>query len=93
VGGHTFECARPLPFINYFCKKVSMKNLAQSIPARIRSAIYLVLGTVVAVETTLDAFDYGLVDAKPLAAFIAVATILGFGVAFGNVGSGDGEGA
>lgn len=62
-----------------------MKNLAQSIPARVRTWIYVVLGTAFTVESTLDAFDYGVIAAKPQGAAIAVLSALGFSMAFSNV--------
>jgi hypothetical protein len=54
------------------------------IPARARKAVYGVLGTIAAVELTLDAFDVGLVAEKPQAIAFAVASVLGFGMAFSN---------
>ena len=57
-----------------------MKNLAQSIPAKLRQAIYSILGTAVALEAIFDLVD-GDLESKILAALV----VLGFGVAVGNV--------
>ena len=62
-----------------------MRNLAQSIPATWRSRIYLVLGTVFTIESTLDAFGAGVIPTQPQGIAIAVLSALGFGVAFNNV--------
>lgn len=61
-----------------------MKNLAQSIPAKVRAAIYSVLGTVVGLEAVFDIVPAG-VESKILAALV----VLGFGAALGNVPSAD----
>ena len=57
-----------------------MKNLAQSIPARYRQAVYSVLGTAVALETIFDVIEAGW-ESKILATLV----VLGFGTAVLNV--------
>ena len=57
-----------------------MNTLAQSIPPRIRQIIYSVLATAVALEAIFDLVPAGW-ENKILSAL----TVLGFGVAFGNV--------
>ena len=57
-----------------------MKNLAQMIPAKYRTAIYSILATLVGLEAVFDLVPAG-VESKILAALV----VLGFGVAVGNV--------
>lgn len=57
-----------------------MNTLAQSIPPRIRQVIYSVLATVVALEAIFDVVP-DVWEGKILSAL----TVLGFGVALGNV--------
>ena len=57
-----------------------MNTLAQSIPPRIRQIIYSVLATAVALEAIFDIVPDAW-EGKILSAL----TVLGFGVAFGNV--------
>jgi hypothetical protein len=57
-----------------------MKNLAQSIPAAWRSAIYSILGTLVGLEAIFDVVP-DVIEGKILSALV----VLGFGVAVGNV--------
>jgi len=57
-----------------------MYNLGQMIPPRIRQFVYTVLGTAVALEAVFDVFP-DIWEGKVLQAL----TILGFGVALGNV--------
>ena len=57
-----------------------MNTLAQSIPPRIRQIIYSVLAIIVALEAIFDLVPAGW-ENKILSAL----TVLGFGVAFGNV--------
>lgn len=57
-----------------------MKNLAQSIPAKVRTAIYSVLGTLVGLEAIFDVVP-DVLEGKLLKAL----TVLGFGVAVANV--------
>lgn len=57
-----------------------MKNLAQSIPAKVRSAIYVVLGIVLPIEAVWDVVPPAL-EGKVLATLAA----LGFAVAALNV--------
>ena len=61
-----------------------MKNLAQSIPPHIRQTIYTVLGTAIALEAIFDVVP-DVWEGKVLSAL----AVLGFGVAFGNVGGND----
>lgn len=62
-----------------------MKNLAQSIPTGARQAIYSVLATLVALEAIFDVVP-DVWEGKILSAL----TVLGFGVALGNVGQNEG---
>ena len=57
-----------------------MKNLAQSIPPKVRTAIYSVLGTLVGLEAIFDVVP-DVLEGKLLKAL----TVLGFGVAVANV--------
>jgi ABC-type phosphate transport system permease subunit len=57
-----------------------MRNLAQSIPAKYRTAIYSILGTLVGLEAIFDVVP-DVWEGKILAALV----VLGFGVAVGNV--------
>ena len=57
-----------------------MRTLAQSIPARWRTAVYSTLATVVGLEAVFDVIPAG-IESKILAALV----VLGFGVAVGNV--------
>lgn len=57
-----------------------MKNLAQSIPATLRQAIYSILATLIALEAIFDVVP-DVWEGKVLAAL----AVLGFGVAVGNV--------
>jgi hypothetical protein len=57
-----------------------MKNLAQAIPAKIRTVIYSILGMAVGLEAIFDVLP-AVVENKILAALV----VLGFGVAVGNV--------
>ena len=57
-----------------------MKNLAQSIPAKIRTVIYSILGMAVGLEAIFDVLP-AVAENKILAALV----VLGFGVAVGNV--------
>ena len=57
-----------------------MKNLAQSIPSKWRTAIYSTLATLVGLEAIFDLIPAG-IESKILAALV----VLGFGVAVGNV--------
>ena len=57
-----------------------MKNLAQAIPAKYRTAIYSVLATAVGLEAIFDIVP-DVWEGKILAALV----VLGFGVAVGNV--------
>lgn len=59
-------------------------NLAQSIPAKYRKVVYATIGTIAAVELTLDVFGYGLIPTEPQAAILAVLATLGFGIAVPN---------
>ena len=59
-----------------------MKNLAQAIPAKIRTVIYSILGMAVGLEAIFDVLP-AVVENKILAALV----VLGFGVAVGNVGA------
>ena len=54
------------------------------IPAKARKTVYGVIGTVAAIELTLDAFDVGLIPEKPQAITFALLSVLGFGLAFSN---------
>lgn len=63
-------------------------NLATRIPPRVRAWIYTIVGTVITVESTLDAFDYGVIPAKPTAAAVAVLAALGFTIARSNTPQG-----
>lgn len=56
-----------------------MKNLAESIPAGARKAIYSILATAVALEAIFDVVP-DVWEGKILSAL----TVLGFGVALGN---------
>lgn len=56
-------------------------NLIDRIPANARALIYSILGFCFTVESTLDAFEYGIVPARPQAAAMAVLAALGFGLA------------
>ena len=60
-----------------------MKNLAQSIPANVRAAVYSILATLVALEAIFDIVP-DVWEGKILSAL----TVLGFGVAVGNVSKG-----
>ena len=62
-----------------------IRTLAQAIPPKWRTVIYSTIATLVAVETALDGFDYGLIPERPQSALLAVLVVLGFGVAVGNV--------
>ena len=57
-----------------------MKNLAQAIPAKWRTAVYSTLATAVGLEAIFDVVPAG-IESKILAALV----VLGFGVAVGNV--------
>lgn len=57
-----------------------MKNLAQAIPAKWRAGIYSVLATLVALEAIFDVVP-DVWEGKILSAL----TVLGFGIAVGNV--------
>jgi hypothetical protein len=57
-----------------------MNTLAQSIPPRIRQVIYSVLATIVALEAIFD-----VVPDEWQGKILSALTVLGFGVAFGNV--------
>ena len=57
-----------------------MKNLAQAIPAKIRTVIYSIPGMAVGLEAIFDVLP-AVVENKILAALV----VLGFGVAVGNV--------
>jgi ABC-type phosphate transport system permease subunit len=59
-----------------------MRNLAQSIPAKYRTAIYSILATAVGLEAIFDVVEAGW-ENKIMAALV----VLGFGVAVGNVQS------
>ena len=59
-----------------------MKNLAQMIPAKYRTAIYSVLGTLVGLEAIFDLIPAGW-ESKILATLV----VLGFGTAALNVSS------
>ena len=56
-------------------------NIVDRIPANIRALIYSVIGFCFTVESTLDAFEYGIVPERPQAAAMAVLAALGFGLA------------
>ena len=58
-----------------------MKNLAQSIPVRFRTAIYSVLATLVGLEAIFDIVP-DVWEGKVLQALV----VLGFGMAVGNTG-------
>jgi hypothetical protein len=58
-----------------------VKNLAQSIPAKWRTAVYSILGTLVGLEAIFDVVEDGL-EGKILSALV----VLGFGTAVLNVG-------
>ena len=58
-----------------------MKNLAQSIPSKWRTAIYSTLATLVGLEAVFDLIPAG-IESKILAALV----VLGFGVAVGHGG-------
>jgi hypothetical protein len=62
-----------------------IRTLAQAVPPKWRTGIYSTITTLVAVETTLDGFDYGVIPDRPQSALLAVLVVLGFGVAVGNV--------
>lgn len=62
-------------------------NILDSIPPKARRLIYGVLGTLFIVESTLDAFDSGLVDPKPQGIAIALCSALGFPLAYRHVGN------
>jgi hypothetical protein len=57
-----------------------MKNLAQSIPARIRQALYSIIGTAIALEAIFDLIEPGW-ESK----ILATIAVLGFGTAALNV--------
>lgn len=57
-----------------------MKNLAQTIPAGARTAVYSILATLVGLEAIFDLIPAGW-ESKIMAALV----VLGFGVAIGNV--------
>lgn len=57
-----------------------MKNLAQSIPPKVRAAVYSVLGTAVGLEAIFDVVEAGW-ESKILAATV----VLGFSTAVVNV--------
>ena len=59
-----------------------MTNFAQMIPANVRRVVYSVIATAVALEAIFDVFP-DVWEGKVLAAL----TVLGFGVAVGNVSS------
>ncbi len=59
-----------------------MKNLAQAIPAKIRTVIYSILAMAVGIEAIVDVVPAD-VENKTL----AILVVLGFGVAVGNVGA------
>jgi hypothetical protein len=59
-----------------------VKNLAQSIPTKWRTAIYSILGTLVGLEAIFDVVEDGL-EGKILSALV----VLGFGTAVLNVGT------
>jgi hypothetical protein len=54
------------------------------LPPKWRKAVYGILGTVGAIELTLDAFDAGLIPERPQGIAFAILTVLGFGMAFSN---------
>lgn len=56
-------------------------SLVDRIPANVRALIYSLFGFLITVESTLDAFEYGVVPERPQAAVIAVMAALGFGLA------------
>ena len=57
-----------------------MKTLAQSIPAKVRTFVYSLLGTLVGLEAIFDVVP-DVLEGKLLSAL----TVLGFGVAVANV--------
>lgn len=57
-------------------------NILDSLPASVRKVIYGVVGTAFTIESTLDAFDAGVLDSRPQGIAIAVLSALGFGMAF-----------
>lgn len=64
-------------------------NLIDKIPPSVREWIYGILGLAFTVESTLDAFEAGVIEPRPQGIAIAVLSALGFGLAFRNVPSGD----
>jgi small-conductance mechanosensitive channel len=82
AGGDGFPSPPVSGFWTFLRKGVGVKNLAQSIPARYRQVVYSVLAMLVGLEAIFDVVEDGL-QGKLLAAL----TVLGFGVAFGNVKS------
>lgn len=59
-------------------------DLATKIPPKVRAVIYTVLGVVFTIESTLDAFDAGLVAERAQGIAIAVLAALGFSLARSN---------
>lgn len=58
--------------------------LHDMLPAKVRKAIYGILGTLFTIETVLDAVGEGLIAEKPQSIAVAIAAALGFGLAFVN---------
>lgn len=54
------------------------------LPPKARKAVYGILGTIATIELTLDAFGSGVVPEQPQGIAFAIATALGFGMAFSN---------
>lgn len=60
-------------------------NVLDRIPASVREWIYGILGLAFTVESTLDAFEAGVIEPRPQGIAIAVLSALGFGLAFRHV--------
>lgn len=58
--------------------------LTDLLPAKVRKIVYSVLFTVNAVLVALLAAGYEVVGPKPMAAFVGVASALGFALSAGN---------
>ena len=54
------------------------------LPPKARKTVYGILGTISAIELTLDGFGAGVVAERPQGIAFAILTVLGFGMAFSN---------
>ncbi len=60
-------------------------ELLDMIPSKVRKAMYGIIGLAFTVESTLDGFGAGVLDARPQGIAIAVLSALGFGTALRHV--------